>query len=86
MKDSKAVNKQKVPAYILLVALVCLGVFLDAPVIPRQVMIPCYVGPTGIIGRPPSFYLNETEWISPSYALFGIGVPSPPANSCPYLP
>ena len=36
-------NKQKVPAYILLVALICLGVFVDAPVISREVKVPCYV-------------------------------------------
>jgi hypothetical protein len=76
-------NKQKVPAYILLIALICLGVFIDAPLIPRQVKVPCYVGPTLINGQPqPAFYVNETEWISPSYALFGIGVLIP--SACPF--
>jgi hypothetical protein len=79
-------NKQKVPAYILLVALICLGVFVNAPVISREVKVPCYVGPTGIMGRPASYYLNETEWMSPSYALVGIGVIIPPADSCANLP
>jgi hypothetical protein len=84
--ERKTMNKQKVPAYILLIALVCLGVFLDAPVIPQQVKIPCYVGPTGIMGHPASFYLNETEWMSPGYALFGFGIDIPPADPCPNLP
>ena len=74
-------NKQKVPAYILLIALVCFGVFLDAPVIPRLVKIPCYVGPPEITTQPP-IDLNGTEWMSPRYALFGIGVLIPPANPC----
>ena len=74
-------NKQNVPAYILLIPLVCFGVFLDAPVIPRLVKIPCYAGPPEIIVQPP-IYLNGTEWMSPSYALFGIGVLIPPTNPC----
>ena len=78
-------NRQKVPAYILLIALIYLGVFVDAPLISRQVKVPCYVGPTGIVARPAS-YLNETEWMSPSYAFFGIGVLIPPADPCANAP
>ena len=85
LDERRSMNRQKVPAYILLIALVCLGVFLDAPMIPRQVKIPCYVGPTPIMGRPASFYLNETEWMSAGYALFGFGVDIP-ADPCPSLP
>jgi len=44
--------KQSVPAYILLIALICLGVFIDAPLIPRQSKVPCYTRPTRINGSP----------------------------------
>lgn len=81
----KTMNRQKVPAYILLIALICLGVFIDAPVIPLPVKVPCYVGATFLDHQKPAFYLNETEWVSPSRALLGVGVEIPP-NACPPSP
>jgi hypothetical protein len=82
----KTMNRQKVPAYILLVALICFGVFIDAPVIPLPVKVPCYVGATFLNqNQKPAFYLNETEWVSPSRALLGVGVEIPP-SACPPSP
>ncbi|OLE90780.1 MAG: hypothetical protein AUF79_08600 [Crenarchaeota archaeon 13_1_20CM_2_51_8] len=82
----KTMNRQKVPAYVLLIALVFLGVFVDAPVIPRPVKVPCYVGATFLDEqKKPAFYLNETEWMSPSRFLLGVGVDIPP-NTCPPIP
>jgi len=82
----KTMNRQKVPAYVLLIALVFLGIFVDAPVIPRPVKVPCYVGATFLDEvQKPAFYLNETEWMSPSRFLLGVGVDIPP-NTCPPTP
>ncbi len=81
----KTMNRQKVPAYILLIALICLGVFIDAPVIPLPVKVPCYVGATFLDHQEPAFYLNETEWVSPSRFLLGVGVDIPP-SACPPIP
>ena len=78
----KTMKRQKVPAFILLIALISLGVFIDAPVIPRPVKIPCYVGATFPDHQKPAYYLNETEWVSPSRDLLGVGVEIPP-NPCP---
>jgi len=83
--EGKAMNKQKVPAFILLIALICLGVFFDAPLVPRLDKTPCYVGAIGPRAQP-AFYLNATEWMSSSYALFGFGVDILPANPCPIAP
>ena len=78
-------DKQKIPAFALLLTLVSFGVFLDAPLIPWQEKFPCYVGPypIALTLRRPAFYLNATEWMSTSYALFGFGVHIPPADPCP---
>lgn len=82
----QTMNRKSVPPYILFIGLVCLGAFIDAPIIPQPVKVPCYVGPTPLdITRKPAYYLNETEWKSPSRALFGAGVDVLP-NPCAPAP
>ncbi|HEX9429854.1 MAG TPA: hypothetical protein VF944_05700 [Candidatus Bathyarchaeia archaeon] len=59
---------------LLAAALVFLAVFFLAPVIPRQVDVPCQ-GASGTS-------IPGTAWESTSYALFGIGISIPPPLAC----
>ncbi|TMI39913.1 hypothetical protein E6H23_08450 [Candidatus Bathyarchaeota archaeon] len=59
---------------MLIAALICLAVFFLAPVIPRQVDVPCQGSTTAS--------MHGTGWQSPSYATFGIGVSIPPPIAC----
>ncbi len=68
---SPGMNRKKALLFFIPIGL---AVFFFAPLIPRQVDVPC----SGV----PLTTMTFSGWQSPSYALFGVGIFLPPSVGC----